>query len=113
MKVFADEDNYPIIMHCTYGRDRTGTLAFLINGLLGVSKKDLYRDYEMTTMSRLSSLHPRRKIRKFNALYKGMLKYEDPALSLQDNIKEYLVDIGMTREEISNIEEIMLEEGDQ
>ena len=47
-KVFADPGNYPIVFHCTYGRDRTGTLAFLINGLLGAKQQDLYMDYELT-----------------------------------------------------------------
>ena len=30
------------------GADRTGTLAYLLEGLLGVSVEDRYRDYEMT-----------------------------------------------------------------
>lgn len=47
-EVLADEANYPIYFHCNYGSDRTGTLAFLINGLLGVSQDDLTRDYELT-----------------------------------------------------------------
>lgn len=42
-------DNYPIYFHCAYGADRTGTLAFLINGLLGVSYEDLIKDFELTS----------------------------------------------------------------
>ena len=34
------------------GADRTGTVAFLINGLLGVSFADLTKDFEMTSFSR-------------------------------------------------------------
>ena len=45
----ADENNYPFYFHCNWGRDRTGTLAFLLNGLLGVSYDDLIRDWELTT----------------------------------------------------------------
>lgn len=41
----SDEDNYPFIFHCNIGTDRTGLFALLINGLLGVSEEDLYRDY--------------------------------------------------------------------
>ena len=36
IRVFANPDNYPVYIHCTLGRDRTGTLAFVISGLLGV-----------------------------------------------------------------------------
>lgn len=50
-KYLADENNYPLYFHCTAGADRTGTLAFLINGLLGVSREDLTRDFELTSFS--------------------------------------------------------------
>ena len=39
----ADENRYPVYIHCTGGADRTGTLAFLINALLGVGEDDLIR----------------------------------------------------------------------
>lgn len=47
----ANKDNYPVLFHCYCGADRTGTLAFLINGLLGVSTEDLFTDYELTSFS--------------------------------------------------------------
>ena len=43
--VLGNETNYPIVIHCSIGTDRTGMLCFLINALLGVSKEDLYRDF--------------------------------------------------------------------
>ena len=50
-KFLSDENNYPIYFHCNAGADRTGTLAFLINGLLGVSYEDLTRDFETTSFT--------------------------------------------------------------
>lgn len=50
-KVLSKEENYPVYFHCNAGADRTGTLAFLINGLLGVSYEDLTRDFELTSFS--------------------------------------------------------------
>ena len=47
--VLGREESYPLVFHCNAGADRTGTLAFLINGLLGVSLEDLTRDYELTS----------------------------------------------------------------
>ena len=47
----ADESNYPVYFHCVWGADRTGTLAFLINGLLGVEYDDLAKDFELTSFS--------------------------------------------------------------
>ena len=40
-QVFADPANYPIIFHCWGGADRAGTVAFLLNGLLGVRLEHL------------------------------------------------------------------------
>lgn len=49
LHVFAKEENYPIYFHCYGGADRTGTLAFLLEGLCGVDEADLAVDYELTT----------------------------------------------------------------
>ena len=40
-----------VYFHCAGGADRTGTLAFLIEALLGVSESDLSKDYELTTFA--------------------------------------------------------------
>ena len=51
-ELLADEKNYPMYFHCNAGADRTGTLALLTNGLLGVDEQMLIKDYELTTISR-------------------------------------------------------------
>ena len=40
-----------IYMHCQGGCDRTGTLSFLLLGLLGVSESDLAKEYELSSFS--------------------------------------------------------------
>jgi len=40
-----------VYFHCRVGADRTGTLAFLIEALLGVSESDLSKDFELTSFS--------------------------------------------------------------
>ena len=45
-KVVFEHDS--IFFHCTIGTDRTGTMAYFLEGLLGVSEEDRLRDYEMT-----------------------------------------------------------------
>ena len=50
MNAFTDVNNtdYSLYFHCRIGADRTGTIAYLLEGLLGVSEEDRYRDYEMS-----------------------------------------------------------------
>ena len=38
----------PVYFHCTAGADRTGTLACVLEGLLGMSQIDIDKDYELT-----------------------------------------------------------------
>lgn len=52
-KILADKNNYPIVFHCSAGADRTGLIAFLINGLLGVSESDLVRDFSFTNFGNI------------------------------------------------------------
>ncbi len=47
----ADNSSYPVYFHCNAGADRTGTLAFLLEGLLGVSYDDIIKDFELTSFS--------------------------------------------------------------
>ena len=43
----------PVFHHCVYGADRTGMLALLMEGLLGVSYEDMMKDYELTSFFRI------------------------------------------------------------
>ena len=47
-------DGGSIYFHCRVGADRTGTTAYLLEGLLGVSDEDRYREYELTHLGGLS-----------------------------------------------------------
>jgi len=48
----ADPGNHPMVFHCTAGKDRTGLMAMLLLGALGVSDEDIVTDYELTTQYR-------------------------------------------------------------
>ena len=39
----------PVYFHCTYGADRTGTVAYLLEALLGVPYESRAEDYELST----------------------------------------------------------------
>lgn len=43
--------NEPVYFHCSAGADRTGTLACVLEGLLGMSQSDIDKDYELSCFS--------------------------------------------------------------
>jgi protein-tyrosine phosphatase len=46
----ASEQSYPLIIHCTAGKDRTGVACALILGALGVSREDVIADYLLSSI---------------------------------------------------------------
>lgn len=41
-------ENKPLFFHCAAGADRTGTVACMIEAILGMSQSDIDKDYELT-----------------------------------------------------------------
>ena len=46
-----------IYFHCAIGTDRTGTMAYFLEGLLGVSEEDRVEDYELSFFTGLLNRH--------------------------------------------------------
>ncbi|KAF2212788.1 hypothetical protein CERZMDRAFT_41116 [Cercospora zeae-maydis SCOH1-5] len=46
--VLAKEKNYPLLVHCTQGKDRTGLVILLVLMLLGVEASAIERDYMLS-----------------------------------------------------------------
>lgn len=103
-RVFCDRANYPIDIHCIAGADRTGSLSYVLNGLLGVDKDELEKDWEITANSYFSYG------KMFDSLVKGFDAFgahDDPP---SKKIEAYLLKIGIKPEEIDAFRTIMLEE---
>jgi protein-tyrosine phosphatase len=45
LRLFARDDRFPILYHCTAGRDRTGVATVLLLETLGVSREEIVADY--------------------------------------------------------------------
>ena len=95
----ANKDNYPIYLHCTYGRDRTGTICYILEALLGVSRGDCLKDYGLSNCSVESIL----------AVENGLKSYGEN-LSLKEQTELYLISCGVTMDQINSIREIFLGE---
>ena len=71
----------PVYFHCIYGADRTGTLAFLLEALLGVGENELAKDYELTSFSYGLESAPRRRgpknelsVYRYRQMVEGLLR---------------------------------------
>lgn len=104
----ADESRYPVYMHCTGGADRTGTVAFLINALLGVDEKTLIRDYETTSFSLYEERNSKTTAYAFTPFVNRLKTYGGE--TLQEKTENYMLSIGVTETEIYNIKAIMFGE---
>ena len=56
--LLADPSRYPLLFHCSIGKDRTGLVAALILTLLGVSRNDILDDYHLSEQE-LSKVKPK------------------------------------------------------
>lgn len=111
IRLFTDPDNYPIYIHCSLGRDRTGTLAFVLQALLGASRNDMYMDYELSVFSVTGTLDNAsiQAIRNnIVATYDYLATFEGS--NLAEKTENYLLSIGITAEEIQTIRDLLLEE---
>lgn len=48
LMVFTDPDNYPIHIHCTQGKDRTGLIACFLLSIAGAPEEIIVKDYAKT-----------------------------------------------------------------
>jgi len=112
IRVFLNPANYPVYIHCSLGRDRTGTIVLLLQGLVGVSKTDIMMDYELSifsvtgTFDNASIEALRNNIQAtYNYLYNS---YEGETFA--EKVENYLISCGITAEEIQTLRDILLEE---
>lgn len=106
-EILADKNNYPIYYHCTGGADRTGTVTFLLNALLGVSETELIQDYEFTTFSCYSERNSQQGVyaKYFKDFREGLDTYAGE--TLQEKVESYLLSIGITKSQMESIKAIM------
>lgn len=51
LKYLTEPSEYPILYHCTNGKDRTGFMTYLILSLLGVKEDVILSDYTLTNLT--------------------------------------------------------------
>lgn len=110
-RVFCDPANYPIYFHCIGGADRTGALAYVLNGVLGVDRREIETDWESTFYPRIPFKDDKGNLVWNSELHfnNGFAKYGKDGDSWNRRIELYLLDCGITEDEIAAFRSIMLE----
>jgi len=117
LRVFADVSAYPVYFHCSLGRDRTGTLAFLLEALAGVSEDDLMLDYELSRLSYIGSVTATNEelLPNYMNMYNVINTYAGD--TFQEKTWNYLKTVGLTETEIAliydNITEDVTQESEE
>ena len=100
--VFGNESNYPVVIHCSIGTDRTGLICFFINALLGVSEEDLYRDYLFSNFGQIGRLRNTEDLAGYLTVVNAV-----EGDTLAEKTYNYLVSIGVNSIDLDTILRIM------
>jgi protein-tyrosine phosphatase len=118
LRVIADPERAPVIVHCMAGKDRTGTVCALTLALLGVSDQDIARDYGLTTSAMapltayLREKNPEAVVgneHMFDSPEAAMLMFLDDLRALHGSVEGYVKEIGLTDDEIASMRAHLLE----
>lgn len=100
----------PVYMHCTWGADRTGIMAFFVECVLGFTLDDMYKDYELTSFSKAGYRAANSATQWTLENKVGYIQSHYPGRSIQEKVTNFLKDgCGVTKEELDIIRNYMLE----
>lgn len=97
----------PVYFHCSAGMDRTGTVACIIEALLGLSQNDIDKDYELSSFAGTEYLKKRNGVQwkqligEINALTVGS--------TFRDKVVNWVASLGFTAEEINAFRSAMID----
>jgi protein-tyrosine phosphatase len=110
-KVLADKRNYPMILHCRIGADRTGTIAALLEALLGLSELQMGQDYIWTSLS-VNGIRDTAG-GDWRDLITNIRSFDKEHGTIHQGCWNYLQKIGVTVNELIGIRKIFLNDDHQ
>lgn len=102
-------NNEPAYFHCSAGADRTGTVAFIIEAILGVNQSDMDKDYELTCFYSgvYSDAHARRRNEsEWIGLVNSFSNYDGN--TLRDKVVNWVLSLGFSIDTINEFRQIMI-----
>lgn len=100
----------PLYFNCSLGRDRTGTIAFMILALLGVARRNIEKDYELSSFSSVLEYEDTIK----PALRTSLVSLVDyfatfSGTSFRNNVVKWFVEAGFTLDELNAFRSAMID----
>lgn len=120
--ILVDSTNYPVVIECTNGKERTGIITALILGALNVDESDIMKDYELSNnffniakVSKYAYKLPPKSQEAITTVYTAKKEFLDAAKENIEknygNVETYLKnEIGLSKNQIKELREILLEE---
>lgn len=120
LTVLADTDGVPAVFHCAAGKDRTGLLAALVLGAVGVGRDTIVEDYALTqaAMEHLLSVaaaDPEKSARLagipatfFSAEPEGMARTLDDIERRHGTVRDYVRFIGVADDVVEHLEHVFV-----
>lgn len=109
--IIAEVEDGSILFHCTNGKDRTGTVAALLLGLLRVSKEDIINNYSVTYELIKNNEAVKKGIEKYHTdvIFKSEPEYIEKLLNYIEekygNAENYLLSCGISQDNLNKIKE--------
>ncbi len=118
--ILQDKSNYPIVIHCNYGKGRTGVVSALILAALGVNDDDIFDDYclsndyfNIAKISQYAYELPVAVQESITTLYSSKEDYLDAAKQEIEreygDVDTYLqLGIGLSQDDLKRLQSILL-----
>ena len=99
----------PVYFHCYAGADRTGTIALILEALLGMSQSDIDKDYELTCFYYGTSSDESARRRNENdwiGLVNSFSNYEGD--NFRDKVVNWVLSLGFSIDTINQFRQAMI-----
>ncbi|MDF9825047.1 protein-tyrosine phosphatase [Breznakia sp. PF5-3] len=118
MKTIADMPDGVMLFHCAAGKDRTGVVAMLLLGLVGVDRQDIITNYEQT----FTNLRYKKGSHLFDEIEKDQMhfmyslpEYMEPSLDYIEktygNVEQYLLSCNIEQQVLQKIKDRFIDQG--
>lgn len=104
-------ENKPLFFHCAAGADRTGTVACMIEAILGMSQSDIDKEYELTNFAYGTSANAVQDRRRSGDNWKGQISAINALTvgsTFRDKVLNWVASLGFTVDEINSFRNSMI-----